>query len=160
MLYCCNDKILRPIARLANLSPRTSRRLHFPALMSLSETGQGDRIMRNGFGGDALCAILGIIVAIICFYLVCFDKRFRFVWGGPLLLLCASVVSFGIWDASYWGRWGEECLGLDVIISCDNYHFLYTLGWWLYCIAILLFIAVGWVRIVVAIVSAFAGWRR
>ncbi len=37
--------------------------------------------MRNGFGGDELCAILGIIVAIICFYLVSVDKRFRFVWG-------------------------------------------------------------------------------
>ncbi|EHR8836426.1 hypothetical protein WAC87_003278 [Shigella flexneri] len=114
--------------------------------------------MRNGFGGDELCAILGIIVAIICFYLVSVDKRFRFVWGGFLFLLCASAVSFGVWDASYWGRWGGKCA--DVLISCDYYHYLYTLGWWLYCIAILLFIAAGWVRIVVAAVSMLVRWRR
>ncbi|AGB80219.1 hypothetical protein D782_4344 [Enterobacteriaceae bacterium strain FGI 57] len=116
--------------------------------------------MRGDFGVTSLAIILGIIMAVISLNFVFFDKRFRLLWAGCFVSLCACLMSFLSWEASYWERWGEECLGLDVIISCDNYHFLYTLGWWLYCIAILLFIAVGWVRIVVAVVSAFAGWRR
>ncbi|MDI8954247.1 hypothetical protein MJO10_29115, partial [Salmonella enterica subsp. enterica serovar Anatum] len=35
----------------------------------------------------------------------------------------------------------KVCPGLDVIISCDNYHFLYDLGWELYGIAFLFFTA-------------------
>ncbi|EHC44469.1 Putative inner membrane protein [Salmonella enterica subsp. enterica serovar Hvittingfoss str. A4-620] len=85
--------------------------------------------------------LLGIVMAMVSLGFILINKLFCFISAGCLLSLCASMASFQLWDASYWGRWGKVCPGLDVIISCDNYHFLYDLGWELYGIAFLFFTA-------------------
>lgn len=80
--------------------------------------------------------LLGIVMAMVSLGFILINKLFCFISAGCLISLCASMASFQLWDASYWGRWGKVCPGLeDVIISCDNYHFLYDLGWELYGIA-------------------------
>ncbi len=81
--------------------------------------------------------LLGIVMAMVSLGFILINKLFCFISAGCLLSLCASMASLQLWDASYWGRWGKVCPGLDVIISCDNYHSLYDLGWGLYGIAFL-----------------------
>lgn len=73
--------------------------------------------------------LLGIVMAMVSLGFILINKLFCFISAGCLLSLCASMASLQLWDASYWGRWGKVCPGLDVIISCDNYHSLYDLGW-------------------------------
>lgn len=109
----------------------------------------------------------GIVMAMVSFSFILINKLFFFISVGCLLSLCASMVSFQLWDASYWGRWGKACPDLDVIISCDNYHFLYDLGWGLYGIAFLFFIvlmltcmAIVLIKMIVALERYCAGWRR
>lgn len=66
------------------------------------------------------------------------------------------------------GAMGEKYVpALDVIISCDNYHFLYDLGWELYGIAFLFFTAlmltcaaIILINMIMALERYCAGWRR
>lgn len=61
--------------------------------------------------------LLGIVMAMVSLGFILINKLFCFISAGCLLSLCASMASFQLWDASYWGRWGKVCPGLDVIIS-------------------------------------------
>ncbi|MBO2336103.1 hypothetical protein LEF84_19390 [Salmonella enterica] len=111
--------------------------------------------------------LLGIVMAMVSLGFILINKLFCFISAGCLLSLCASMASFQLWDASYWGRWGKVCPGLDVIISCDNYHFLYDLGWELYGIAFLFFTAlmltcaaIILINMIMALERYCSGWRR
>ncbi len=73
-------------------------------------------------------------MAMVSLGFILINKLFCFISAGCLLSLCASMAVFNS-GMHLTGAMGKVCPGLDVIISCDNYHFLYDLGWELYGIA-------------------------
>ncbi|EBA5557176.1 hypothetical protein WH956_004040 [Salmonella enterica] len=126
--------------------------------------------MRGDWGMTNLAIIWGIIEALFSIIFILCYSNFRKLWGGCLLSLCASLASFRVWRESYYGRWGDggeygvECP--DVLISCDNYHFLYELGWWLYwaatftfVVSTLVLLSLALANLIIAIARFFARWR-
>ncbi|EBF8127299.1 hypothetical protein GJ200_14830 [Salmonella enterica subsp. enterica] len=126
--------------------------------------------MRGDWGMTNLAIIWGIIEALFSIIFILCYSNFRKLWGGCLLSLCASLASFLVWRESYYGRWGDggeygvECP--DVLISCDNYHFLYELGWWLYwaatftfVVSTLVLLSLALANLIIAIARFFARWR-
>ncbi|EAW1717922.1 hypothetical protein AHX05_03430 [Salmonella enterica subsp. indica] len=127
--------------------------------------------MRGDWGMTNLAIIWGIIEALFSIIFILCYSNFRKLWGGCLLSLCVSLASFLVWCESYYGRWddggeyGVECP--DVLISCDNYHFLYEPGWGLYwaatftfVVSTLVLLSLALANLIIAIARFFARWRR
>ncbi|MDQ9276310.1 MULTISPECIES: hypothetical protein [Escherichia] len=113
--------------------------------------------MHSDWGMTSLSIIWGVIEALLSVIFMFSYPIFRKLWAGCLLSLVASGVSILVWRESYYERWGDggkygvECP--DVLISCDNYHVLYELSWWLY--------GAGFLFFIVALVGGggFSRWR-
>lgn len=123
--------------------------------------------MHSDWGMTYLAINWGLIEALFCACLTLLHPKCRKLWASCLSLLAASGASFWVWRESYYGKWGDggeygvECP--DVLISCDNYHFLYELGWWLYwagtfifIVAALLLIGLALAYLIIAIAHCFS----
>ncbi len=68
--------------------------------------------------------LLGIVMAMVSLGFILINKLFCFISAGCLLAM-RQHGQFSTLGCVLLGRWGKVCPGLeDVIISCDNYHFL------------------------------------